>query len=67
MPFANLVRQIKQLLPCPFILAPLIFVCFKGLVIVHIAVIENHMKMHMSLVNMDGEKVLIFAFEEFFT
>ena len=40
---------------------------FKGLVIVHIAVIKNHMEMHMSLVHMDGKVILILPFEELFT
>lgn len=39
---------------------------FKGLVIVHIAVIENYMEMHMSLIYMDGKIILILPFEELF-
>ncbi len=38
--------------------------CFKGLVIVHITVIENHMEMHMSLVYMNSKVILILPFEE---
>ena len=66
-PLAYFIGQIKQLLPRSFLLAALIFMCFKGLVIIHITVIENNVQMHMSFINMDGEEILILAFEEFFT
>ncbi len=65
-PPAYFIGQFKQLLPCSFFLAPLIFVRFKGLVIVHITVIENHMEMHMSLINMNSKVILILPFEELF-
>ena len=50
-PLAYFIGQIKQLLPRTFLFTALILMRFKGLVIVHITVIENHMEMHMSLVN----------------
>jgi hypothetical protein len=65
-PPAYFIGQIKQFLPCLLLLAALIFMCLKGLVIVHIAVIEYHMKMHMSLINMNSKVILILPFEELF-
>lgn len=67
MPLAYFIGQIKQLLPRSFLLAALIFMCFKGLVIVHITVIENNVQMHMSLINMNSKVILILPFEELFT
>ena len=66
MPLAYFIGQIEQLFPRSFLFAPLIFVCFKGLVILHIAVIENNVQMHMGFINMDSEEILILAFEELF-
>ena len=66
-PLAYFIGQIKQLLPRSFLLAALIFMCFKGLVIVHIAVIENDVQMHMSFINMNSKVILILPFEELFT
>lgn len=64
MPLAYFIGQIKQLFPRPFLFAPLIFMGFKGLVIVHITIIENNVQMHMGFINMDGEEILILAFEK---
>ena len=65
-PLAYFIGKLKQLLPRPFLLAALILMRFKGLVIVHIAVIKNNVQMHMSLINMDSKVILILTFEELF-